>query len=127
MQPFPLRVWSGPWAVCRLSPEAPVPSWAGAGARLIAVVRTEGELSILAPADRVPDDVVAERDFRVIEVVGPVPFAVVGLMAAMTRALAEADVSVLTVGTYDTDYVLVRDGALDAAVTALRAAGFTIQ
>jgi hypothetical protein len=127
MQAFPLTVWPGQWAVCRLSPETPVPSWAGPAARLVAVVRTEGELSIVAPVDRVPDDVVAERDFRVIEVIGPVPFVVVGLMAAITRALADAELSVFAVSTYDTDYVLVREAALDAAVAALQAAGFIIQ
>ena len=126
MQAFPLAVWPGRWAVCRLSRDADVPRWASEPGRLVAVVRTEGELSILAPADRVPDDVVGERDFRVIEVVGPVPFAVVGLMAAITRPLAEAGVSVFTVATYDTDYVLVRDTTLASAVAALGRAGFVI-
>lgn len=126
MAAFPLAVWPGRWAVARLASDAAVPQWATAPGRLVAVVRTEGELSILAPADRVPDDAIAERDFRVIEVVGPVPFVVVGLMAALTRPLADAGVSVFTVATYDTDYVLVRDAMLATAVGALRAAGFEI-
>jgi hypothetical protein len=126
MQAFALAVWPGRWAVCRLSPDADVPAWAAEPGRLVAIVRTEGELSVLAPADRVPGAVVAERDFRVIEVVGPVPFAVVGLMAAITRPLAEAGVSVFTVATYDTDYVLVRDAMLATAIAALRAAGFDV-
>jgi hypothetical protein len=126
MQTFPLAVWPGRWAVSRLASDADVPSWATEPGRLVACVRTEGELSVLAPADRVPGDVRAERDFRVIEVVGPVPFAVVGLMAAITRPLAEAGVSVFLVATYDTDYVLVREATLETAVTVLRAAGFAI-
>ena len=84
--------------------------------RLVSVTRTATELSIVAPSAVVPATVPAERDFRVIEVVGPVPFSVVGLMAAITRPLAEAGVSVFTLATYDTDYVLVREPSLDYPV-----------
>jgi hypothetical protein len=58
--------------------------------------------------------------------VGPVPFSVVGLIAAITRPLAEAGVSVLTLATYDTDYVLVREASLEVAVRVLSEAGFLI-
>jgi hypothetical protein len=127
MQAFPLRVWPGRWAVCRLPHDAAVPQWATSPARLLAVVRSESELSILAPAGRVPVDALAARDFRVIEVVGPVPFSAVGLMAAITAPLAAAGVSVFTVSTYDTDYVLVPDTSIETAVAALRGAGFSVE
>lgn len=126
MQAYPLAVWPGRWAICRLSADADVPSWARAPGRLVSVTRTAAELSIVAPSAGVPGDVLAERDFCVIEVVGPVPFSVVGLMAAITGPLAEAGVSVFTLATFDTDYVLVRDASLEAAVRALSAAGFVI-
>jgi uncharacterized protein len=127
VQAYPLAVWPGRWAVCRLPPDAAVPPWGSVPGPLVGITRTEHELSILAPAERVPADVVAERDFRVIEIVGPVSFSVVGLMAAITQPLAEAGVSVFIVATYDTDYVLVREGSLDAAVRALAAARFTFK
>ena len=126
MHSYPLAVWGGRWAVCRLAPDLPAPEWAWAPGPLVSVTRTAHELSVLAPSERVPDEVRAERDFRVIEVIGPVPFSVVGLMAAITRPLAEAGISVFAVATYDTDYVLVRDASLDAAVRALSSAGFSI-
>lgn len=127
MPAYPLAVWRGQWAVCRLPADSDVPSWALAPGRLISVTRTATELSIVAPSAGVPATVLAERDFRVIEVVGPVPFSVIGLMAAITRPLAEAGVSVFTLATYDTDYVLVREAALEAAVRVLSAAGFEIE
>jgi hypothetical protein len=122
----PLAVWPGQWAICRLSADSDVPSWALATGRLVSVTRTATELSIVAPEACVPAAVLAERDFRVIEVVGPVPFSVVGLIAAITRPLAEAGVSVLTLATYDTDYVLVREASLEVAVRVLSEAGFLI-
>lgn len=127
MQAYPLAVWGGRWSICRLPPDVPSPPWALESGPLVSVTRTARELSILVPSGRVPDDVLAERDFRVVEVVGPVPFSVVGLVAAITRPLADAGVSVFTVATYDTDYILVREASLDAAVRALSAAGFEIR
>jgi uncharacterized protein len=124
---FPLRVWAGRWAVCRLAPEAEVPAWANAPAPLSVVARSKTELSVLVPEAQVPDLVTSERGFRVIEVVGPVPFAVTGLIASLSQPLSAAGISLFPVATYDTDYVLVKEPALAAAVDALRAAGFRVE
>lgn len=127
MSAFPLRVWPERWAVCRLASDANVPEWATGPARLVVVARTGSELSIVAPEAQAPAGVQAEKGFRVIEVCGPVPFGVVGLIASIARALAEAGVSLLPIGTYDTDYVLVKELDLPRAVEALGGAGFRIE
>ena len=44
----------------------------------------------------------------------------------ITAALAAAKISVFCVSTFDTDYVLVKETALDAAVSALRSAGYAV-
>lgn len=126
MTGFPLRVWQGRWCVCRLPPDAPMPSWAIAPAPLSVVARSHTELSVLVPESHVPADVTSEPDFRVIEVVGPVPFSVTGLMASLSQPLAAAGISLFPVATYDTDYVLVKDATLAVAVETLRGAGFTV-
>ena len=126
MSRFPLRVWAGRWAVCRLPPDAIVPAWASVPAALSVIARTAAELSVVAPAAHVPSDVCSERGFRVIEVVGPVPFTVTGLIASLAQPLADAGVSLFPVATYDTDYVLVQEASLPRAIDALRAAGFEV-
>ena len=127
MTGFPLRAWPGRWAVCRLAPGEAVPAWATMPAPLSVVARTQTELSILVPEAHVPEDVTCERGFRVIEVVGPVPFSVTGLIASLSGSLAAAAISLFPVATYDTDYVLVKEPTLAAAVDVLRAAGFTVE
>jgi hypothetical protein len=47
--------------------------------------------------------------------------------AAFTRVLADAGIALFVVSTYDTDYLLVRDGAADHAATVLRAAGYVVR
>ncbi len=97
---------AGAFAVARLAPEAPIPPWA-AGA-LTSITRTADELSIVCADAAVPADVRAERDFAAVRVAGTIDFAVVGLLATLTRALADSSVSVFALSTFDTDYLLIR-------------------
>jgi hypothetical protein len=123
-----LRVLPETLAVVRLGEHAEIPGWAFAGPGVAAVLRRDGELTIACASDRVPagDDLTAERDWRAIEVQGPLDFALTGILAALAGTLAEAGVSIFALSTYDTDVLLVRAGRLDDAVGALRAAGHVV-
>ena len=81
---------------------------------------------MICAAAAVPGGVTAERDWRVLRVAGPLDIELTGVAAALTTPLAAAGVSVLPVATYDTDYLLVRESALAAALAALVAAGHTV-
>ncbi|HVE71476.1 MAG TPA: ACT domain-containing protein [Thermoanaerobaculia bacterium] len=111
-------------AVCRLSPDAPVPSWVRGA--FTSVTRTDDELSIVCDDEAVPEDVQVERDWRLMKVQGPIPFEVTGVAAALVSPLAEAGISVFLLATYDTDYLLVKDEVFAQAVGVLRAAGHEI-
>ncbi len=123
--PLSLAVLEGSFAVARLDPTQPVPEWAGGG-ELCSVTRTDAELSIVCEAARVPAGVAAELDWRCLAVAGPLDFAAVGVLAALTGALAEVGVSLFALSTYDTDYLLVRAAALETAVEALRRRGYSV-
>ena len=119
-----VRLLPSTYAVCRLDPREAVPEWPRGD--FISISRTPEELSIVCDAASAPNDVKAERDWRCFALEGPIPFEVVGVAARITSALADAKVSVFFVSTYDTDYLLVRSSAVDAAITALRSARFDL-
>ncbi len=54
-------------------------------------------------------------------------FSVVGFIAEISRALAEADISILSLSTYRTDAVLVHEAHYNRALTAVRHALVTLQ
>lgn len=122
-----LRVLPERLSVCKLPVDAPWPVPA-AGTSFWSATRTAGEVSVVCPEDESPsgDDVSVEPDWRALEVAGPLEFSMVGVMAGLTAPLADVDVSVFVVSTYDTDYVLVHAAALERAIEALRAAGHTV-
>jgi hypothetical protein len=111
------------FAVCRLPPTAPLPPWA-TSASFLSIARTADELSIVCDDANVPPDVQAERGWRCVQVEGPIPFDVVGLAARLTAPLAASGISVFFVSTFDTDYLLVKEGRLEEALAGWRAAGF---
>lgn len=49
-----------------------------------------------------------------------------GVLASIAGPLADATISIFTVSTFDTDYILVRSDALERAMAALRAAGHDV-
>jgi len=111
-------------AVCRLPPGDPIPTWMAGP--FVSVTRTINELSVVCAEVSVPSVVTADRGWRGLRVEGPLPFTLVGVMASLSATLAEAEISVFVVSTYDTDYILVKDSDLARAVVALEADGHDV-
>ena len=123
-RPITFTILPNRFAVCRLGAGDAVPDWA-VGA-FVSITRTDEELSIICDEASVPDDVHAERGWTCLKVLGPLPFEMVGVAAAITAPLAAAGISVLIVGTFDTDYVLVKEELRAKAIAALEGAGLKI-
>lgn len=118
------RALPGAYAVCRLAPESAVPAWAAGP--FVNITFTDDELAIICPAAQVPAEVRAERDWRVLKLVGPFPFTATGVLASLTLPLARSGISLLSIATYDTDYFMVKAEVFDDAVAVLTAAGHTM-
>lgn len=125
-----LNLLPGRWAVCRLPAGDPVPLWASnADSPLVSITRTASELSLVVSETFVPpstETLHVEAGWRVFAVAGPMPFELVGVLANLTAPLAHANVPIFAISTFDTDYLLVKETDLPNAVTALRAAGYSI-
>jgi len=113
-------------AVCRLDAGSAVPDWATA-APFSSITRTVGELSVVCPEERVPAGITCERGWRALKLEGPFEFGMIGLLSSVAVPLAESEVSVLAIATYETDYVLVQGSQLDLAKEALRKRGHEIR
>jgi len=118
--------------VCRFASDARVPPWALEGG-FFCVIRTRDELSIVCDEDactedicredRVPDAALAERGWLALKLEGPFPFSMTGVLASFLQPLAEAQIPIFAISTFDTDYVLIKRENLEQAVAALGAAG----
>jgi len=90
------------------------------------VVGTRDELSIVCAEDRVAPDrdgIVVEGGWVALQLQGPFPLAMTGVLASFLESLAEARIPIFAISTFDTDYVLVKREDLARTVEALGAAG----
>ncbi|MBM3976401.1 MAG: ACT domain-containing protein [Planctomycetes bacterium] len=122
---FVFRVHPERLAIARLPAGSAVPAWAGGS--WCTVSSTVDELSIVCPQSRVPAEVKHERDKIALGIEGVIPMTTVGLLAALCRALADAQVPVFVISTYDTDWLLVSADRFDAARAALERIGHRLQ
>jgi len=121
-----LTLLEGQSAVCRLPAGSALPAWFVPGA-LSHVSWTDEELSIVCDEGRVPEDVQCERGWRSLMLRGPFAFDLTGILAQVLQPLADADIGIFAVSTFDTDYVMVKQEHLRASLEALRAAGHAIE
>ena len=92
------------------------------------VGRTDRELSLVCETSVVPDDAIAREDgWRALRVTGTLDFSLVGILSKLSGILAEADVGIFAISTYDTDYILVKAQQLQRAAEALSDRGIGIQ
>jgi hypothetical protein len=108
-------------AVCRLDTRDESPLRARSG--VFSVTRTVDELSVICPEEDAPDGAEVSGGWRALKVRGPLDHTLTGVLASIAAPLAEAQVALFPLATFDTDYVLVQEGDVDRATGALEAAG----
>jgi hypothetical protein len=120
LQQFPETI-----AVVRLGPGAEVPTWAESSS-LFSITATATETSLVCANRSVPKKAQKAGPFTAFAVEGPLDFALTGVLATLLTPLAEAEVSVFTISTYDTDWILVPVGDAEKAAEAWRSGGHTV-
>ncbi|MEZ5560086.1 MAG: ACT domain-containing protein [Pseudomonadales bacterium] len=121
-----MRVRPGSYSVHRFAPGHAPPAQLLA-LDFVAVLRSPTELSVVCGAQHQLAADASETGWACLEVIGPLPFHLTGILAKITAALATAGIPVFAVSSYDTDYVLVREQRLGAALAALRNARIQIE
>ena len=114
------------FAICRLDKDAPIPDWAFQGG-LFSVTRTKDELSIVCPLINVPKGIICNQGWSCLKIKGPLDLSSTGIISSITATLERENISLFSISTYDTDYVMVKDKDLEKAIFALTERGHRIQ
>jgi uncharacterized protein len=92
------------------------------------ITGTPDEISVVAPQTGNTGEKILRNDaWRIIKVMGPLDFSLVGIIADLSSILRNKNISIFTVSTYDTDYILVKQNDLDTAIEALEESGHTVR
>ncbi len=107
----------------RLPPIADVPQIVLQG-DFYSISRTADELTLICDSKLEIASERSESGWSAIQVAGPLDFSLTGILAGIASVLAQAEISIFAVSTYDTDYVLVRTDRFYHACHALEAHGY---
>jgi hypothetical protein len=122
--PLPtLTILNDVFAIHRFSASAPIPE-AAMDSPFMVISRIDKELSLVVPESIELESDQSEGSWACIRVNGPLDLAQVGIMAGISTTLANAEVSLFAISTYDTDYILVKVDHFDQAKSALEAEGY---
>lgn len=91
------------------------------------VSKTDEELSVVCPTASAPDNCLGmDSGWRAFRIQGVLDFSLIGILAKIAAILAEQEIGIFVVSTYNTDYVLVKEQNFDRALEALSLAGYTV-
>lgn len=90
--------------------------------------RTDEELSLVCRTEDTPVNT-TERDdgWRGFRIEGVLDFSLIGILSKISTILAENQIGIFAVSTYNTDYILVKAENFDRAMEALSAAGYEVE
>jgi len=122
---FSLARYPETLAVVRLAPGAEVPEWAESSS-LFSITATAAETSLICAGRNVPRKIPHQKPFTAFCVTDELAFDQVGVLVTLLGPLAEAGIPIMTVSTYDTDWILVPTAEADRAEEAWRRTGHQV-
>lgn len=112
---------NGSFSVCKLSALPPLETLG----EPVFMAKTKHELSLVCRTEQVPNHcAAAEHGWRAMYISGTLDFSLTGILSRLAGVLAEQNIPVFAVSTYDTDYLLIKETFFVQAKAALTAAGY---
>ena len=112
----------GPYAIVRLATDAVMPEWATKG-EFSSISRSAAELSVVCPAENLPRGVDTQHHWQCFKLEGPFAFSLTGVLLSFIEPLSSRGIPIFAISTYDTDYVLIQEEFMGAALSILDEAG----
>ena len=89
--------------------------------------KTDEELSLVCRTEDTPAAIVERDDgWKGFRIEGVLEFSMVGILSKLSGILAENEIGLFAVSTYNTDYILVKEANFAKALEVLAAEGYTI-
>ena len=89
--------------------------------------KTDEELSLVCKTDEIPPMTTAREDgWRGFRIQGVLDFSLIGILSKLSGILAENEIGIFAVSTYNTDYILVKEENFERALNVLAAEGYVV-
>ena len=89
--------------------------------------KTDEEKSLVCLTSEIPPNVIrCDDDWKALRIQGVLEFSLIGILSKIAAILADHNILIFAVSTYNTDYLLVKKENYEKAIQALEAAGYKI-
>lgn len=90
------------------------------------ISKVAGDMAVILPQSVKINSEEEEPDWQALEVVGPIDLSMTGILSKISTILANEQISLLAISTFDTDYFIVKSNKMAAAIAALRSNDYQI-
>jgi len=89
--------------------------------------KTDDEISLVCESDYLPTGAIEfESGWKALKIAGTLDFGLIGIIAKISSLLAEADISIFVISTYNTDYILLKSLDFSKSIQLLESNGYVI-
>lgn len=89
--------------------------------------KTDEENSLVCLTDCVPENVIEREDgWKAFRIDGTLDFSLIGILSAISSLLAEKEIGIFAISTYNTDYILTKKEDYSRALEAMCSAGYDV-
>ena len=85
----------------------------------ISVTKTKDEISIVARENTFKNFIKAENGWKILKINGILDFSLIGILSNISAILANENICIFVISTYNTDYILVKKEQIKKAAEAL--------
>ena len=91
------------------------------------VGKTDEEISLVCITDDVPEHVTQREDgWKAFRIEGTLDFSLIGILAKISTLLAENNIGIFAISTYNTDYILTKKENYAKALGILAGTGYHV-
>lgn len=89
--------------------------------------KTDEERSLVCIIDCVPVNAIERDDgWKAFRIQGTLDFSLIGILSKISTILADHEIGIFAISTYNTDYILTKKENFEKAITVLSHAGYEV-
>ena len=89
---------------------------------------TDEEKSLVCPSRLVPANTTERNDgWRAFRIMGVLEFSLIGILSKISTCLAENNIGIFAISTFNTDYILTKEENFEKAIKTLESKGYKIE
>lgn len=90
--------------------------------------KTDEENSLVCITQSTPDNVTEREDgWKAFRIQGVLDFSLIGILSKISTLLAENNIGIFAISTYNTDYILTKKDNYDKALEVLASSGYEVK